>query len=49
MIGVARSASDVVTIVSKTTSKELTKREIHLVDDTNTEVALNISAIAVIN
>ena len=38
VIGVAKSASDVSTIMSKTTSKELKKREVHLVDSTNTEV-----------
>ena len=40
VIGVAKSASDVTTIVSKTTNKELRKREVHLVDATNTEVTL---------
>ena len=38
VIGVAKSASEVSTIISKTTSKELKKREVHLVDSTNTEV-----------
>ena len=39
VIGVAKSASDVTTIVSKTTNRELRKREVHLVDATNTEVS----------
>ena len=40
VIGVAKSASEVSTITTKTTNKELKKREVHLVDDTNTEVLL---------
>ena len=39
VIGVAKSASDVTTIVSKTTNRELSKREVHLVDATNTDVS----------
>jgi len=42
IIGVAKSASEVTHIVSKTTNKELKKREIHLVDSTNTEVNLTL-------
>ena len=39
VIGVAKSATDVTTIVSRTTNKELKKREVHLVDSSNTEVS----------
>ena len=42
MIGVAKSATDVSTIVSKNTQKELKKREVHLVDASNTEVIHSI-------
>ena len=42
MIGVAKSASDVTTIVTKTTNKELRKREVHLVDASSTEVTLTL-------
>jgi len=54
VIGVAKSASEVSTIISKTTSKELKKREVHLVDSTNTEVKillvlLNIATYILLN
>lgn len=42
VIGVAKSASEVSTITSKTTNKELRKREVHLVDSSSTEIHLTL-------
>lgn len=42
VIGICKSSTDCTTIVSSRTQKELTKREVNLVDQSNTEVALTL-------
>jgi replication factor A1 len=37
-MGVVKSASEVTTIITRQTNKELKKRDIHLVDDSNCSV-----------
>ncbi|XP_038058946.1 replication protein A 70 kDa DNA-binding subunit-like isoform X3 [Patiria miniata] len=42
VIGVVKSASDVTTITTKTTNRELTKRELHIIDDSSKVVTLTL-------
>lgn len=42
IIGVCQNASDVVSLTSKNTNRELKKREVNLVDQSNTSVALTL-------
>ena len=42
VIGICKSSSDCATIVSSRTQKELTKRDLFLVDQSNTEVSLTL-------